>query len=164
MANNNYLEDIYLNIKLKTLPIAKVDVTGIKGLHPLQDAIRATLPNALALVDTPQIQLYDNRNKQITRINDIPEEYYKEICKGGLALTLQTTLPAPRDASSSSLFLDTNTTNPTSTSQCISNHLVCDTTAHFRVFKDATFVDPTRWKSTRNSTSGNVTKKSSNCL
>ncbi|TPX67617.1 hypothetical protein CcCBS67573_g07448 [Chytriomyces confervae] len=103
----------YLNIKYKTLPNVVVIVTGIAQLSGVQDAIRATLPNALAL--------------------DITGAYYKEMNKGGLALTVQ--IVPPKASRSFSAFAGTDSTMPASKRRCIRASLVPDTTAgHVRDF------------------------------
>ncbi|KAJ3409256.1 hypothetical protein HDU80_002123 [Chytriomyces hyalinus] len=96
----------YLNIKYKTLPNVVVIVTGIAQLSGVQDVIRATLPNALAL-----------DNHRVIDLKDITGAYYKEMNKGGLALTVQ--IVPPKASRSFSAFAGTDSTMPASKRRCI---------------------------------------------
>ncbi|KAJ3231729.1 hypothetical protein HDU78_007553 [Chytriomyces hyalinus] len=57
--------------QVQDAPNVEVIVTGVTQLSGVQDAIRATLPNAFALVDTPQIQLNDKDNHRVIDLKDI---------------------------------------------------------------------------------------------
>ncbi|KAJ3226165.1 hypothetical protein HDU81_007458, partial [Chytriomyces hyalinus] len=46
------------------------------------------------------IELQDKDNNHVTDPEDIPDEHFKAIKKGGLALTILTTTPSSREASS----------------------------------------------------------------
>ncbi|KAJ3095801.1 hypothetical protein HDU96_001034, partial [Phlyctochytrium bullatum] len=58
-------------------------------------AIKAALANALAQVDFPQLQLYDQRGQHITDLDDIPDDYYKKPKDGGLFLVIRIAPPPP---------------------------------------------------------------------
>ncbi|KAJ3390302.1 hypothetical protein CcCBS67573_g03551 [Chytriomyces confervae] len=98
-------EQRYLNIKYKALPIAEVNVTGISRLGGIKEAINKALSVGPAYGLT---QLYDKDNTLITDLRDVTDEYYKAIRDGGLALTIQTTPPPSRVASSSSVIANTS--------------------------------------------------------
>ncbi|KAJ3264894.1 hypothetical protein HDU77_007174, partial [Chytriomyces hyalinus] len=49
-------------------------------------AIKDALPNALANVDNPQLQLFSQDNNQIIDLDNITDGYYKKIRDGGIAL------------------------------------------------------------------------------
>ncbi|KAJ3229896.1 hypothetical protein HDU81_004942 [Chytriomyces hyalinus] len=79
--------DRYLNVKCKGHPITEVNVTGISRLGGIKQAIK----EAFSLqVGHGLIQLYDNYSTLITDLQDIPDDYYKAIRDGGLALSIQT--------------------------------------------------------------------------
>lgn len=74
----------------------EVGVSDAERLGEVQDAIKSKLSNALAQVDAPQLQLYDQRGQHITDLDDIPDDYYKKPKNGGLFLVIRTTPPPSR--------------------------------------------------------------------
>ncbi|KAI8845087.1 hypothetical protein BJ741DRAFT_586940, partial [Chytriomyces cf. hyalinus JEL632] len=76
----------HLNIKYRTLNVGELNVTRITRLGGVKEAIRAAFPNALAHVDSPQIQFFDEEHNLITDLDDIPDDCFKKradsICIG----------------------------------------------------------------------------------
>jgi hypothetical protein len=72
----------FLNIQYSGIK-TEIDVTEVESIRQVQDAIKAELGNNLALVDSPQLLLYSNSNKDKhintwDLINSLPQEYFIE--------------------------------------------------------------------------------------
>ena len=73
----------------------EIDVTEVERIRQVQDAIKSELCNNLALVDSPQLLLYSNSNKDKLiniwdLINSFPQEYFIE---GGSCVLLRLHFP-----------------------------------------------------------------------
>ncbi|KAJ3094183.1 hypothetical protein HK100_006248, partial [Physocladia obscura] len=106
------MADRYLNVTCKALPNAEVNITGITRLGGVQDAIKAKLGDDI-VAPAGRIQLYDKDNNLITDLDDIHDDYFKKLKDGGLSISIQTASPPSREASSSSLFTNPNSNEPT---------------------------------------------------
>ncbi|KAI3659907.1 hypothetical protein MP638_003407 [Amoeboaphelidium occidentale] len=84
----------YLNLLYGGM-LMEIDVGAIERMGVLKDLIKAKYEKTCGDVDAYLIQLYKpHSEEQITDLDDIPQEYYKE---GGLALEIRTLTP-PRPA------------------------------------------------------------------
>ncbi|KAJ3222886.1 hypothetical protein HDU81_009545 [Chytriomyces hyalinus] len=87
----------YLNVQHQTGAVTQIDVAEITWRGALQKAIKEALSVSGGY---GLIQLYDRDGNEVTNLQKIPDEYYKEINEGGLALSIQLDPPASRVASS----------------------------------------------------------------
>ncbi|KAJ3265193.1 hypothetical protein HDU77_006048 [Chytriomyces hyalinus] len=121
----------HLNVRYKTLPAMDVDVTGMTWLS---DILRAVKKAFSLTVGYGLIQLVDVHNNHITDVDDIPAKYYKRVKKGGLALTVHTTKRVLDDG-------ETDPSEPASKKQRIDSNLLITTSANFKAFENARFIN-----------------------
>jgi hypothetical protein len=82
----------FVNVKYRETA-ARINVTNMEDFSELQDAIKTKLSLALAHVDSPNIQLYDEEDQLIEDLGDIAGDYYDKIKEGGISLAIRTSPP-----------------------------------------------------------------------
>ena len=75
----------FLNVEYKGIS-ARIDTKGVKDLSQVQEKVKAAFQ---ITVGYPQIQFYDQEDKQIDDLDDIPQEYYIKTKEGGLVLNIK---------------------------------------------------------------------------
>ena len=94
----------YLNVEYSGTG-TRINVTDMEDLSDVQDAIKTKFFNALAEVDAPQLQLYDQQDQHINKwafFISLPQEYFDE---GGISLVIRTKPPPFRESSTNELLV-----------------------------------------------------------
>jgi len=84
---NSKMPKRFLNVEYAGTK-TRINITGAERLGEVRRAIKAEFANGLAHVDAPQLQLFDQENKQITDLDDIPRDYFLKARAGGLFLVV----------------------------------------------------------------------------
>ena len=82
MAQRRFLNVQFGNTK------TEIDVDGIVRLSQVQDKIKKKYSASLTNVDTARIELYDQQNNLVQRLDKIPGEYFQYEDEGGLFLRI----------------------------------------------------------------------------
>ncbi|KAJ3250054.1 hypothetical protein HK103_004096, partial [Boothiomyces macroporosus] len=83
----------FLNVEYNGVK-AEIDVTDAERLGDVQLAVKTTFGNTFEKVDAPYLQLFqplDSEEKQISDLDEIPDDFFKKLTKGGLSLFIRIT-------------------------------------------------------------------------
>ena len=78
----------FLNVEYNGIS-ARIDTNGMKDLSQVQEAVEKRFLKTFPAIDALRIQFYDQEDKQIDDLDDIPQEYYIKTKEGGLVLNIK---------------------------------------------------------------------------
>ena len=70
--------------------VSEVDVKGFERIGQLQDAVKSKYAPDMDLISAPRIQLFDQQDRLIEDFEDIADDCYEKVKKGGKYLVIRT--------------------------------------------------------------------------